>query len=338
MDRNALLAGGAIGIVAIALVTALVVPGVLADPTDDGPVRPGRISVSEVSIAAGEATGETATLDIETRIDHAGNPTHNVTVLVRAIDAESGLRTTTERVSVGNLTRDGEVSAGANLTVPREGGYDIDVILYRNTERVDTTQQRIRGVEAIKPPYLRTNTEFTESEALPPVSFSIIEADDEQTTLDVGATLTNTGDTPTDDLSVRFVLRQAESNIVASQTTVDVGEVRPGRTATVDAPVTVPNDYNYYIDAVLVRDGVVIDTARGAANLNPTRTISVNETTEEVELEVSDFENNGQTDGDDDYQNEEASSRTGTAAPGFGPVVALVALCMSVLAIRRWNQ
>ncbi|MFC7202289.1 PGF-CTERM sorting domain-containing protein [Haloferax namakaokahaiae] len=337
MDRNALLAGGAIGIVAIALVTALVVPGVLADPTDDGPVRPGRISVSEVTIAAGAATGETATLDIETRIEHGGNPTDNVSVLVRAIDEESGLRMATEQVSVGNLTRDGEVTAGTNLTVPREGGYDIDVILYRNAERVDTAQQRIRGVEAIKPPYLRTNTEFTESEALPPVSFSIAEAGDNRSTLDVGATLTNTGDTPTDDLSVRFVLRQAESNIVASQSTVDVGEVGPGRTATVETPVTVPNDYNYYIDAVLVRDGVVIDTARGAANLNPTRTISVNETTEEVELEVSDFEDSDTTSGDDDYRTEE-SGATQTGTPGFGPVVALVALCASVLALRRWRQ
>ena len=34
--------------------------------------------------------------------------------------------------------------------------------------------------------------------------------------------------------------------------------------------------------AVLLRDGVVIDTARGAANLNPTRTISVNQTREEL--------------------------------------------------------
>ncbi len=45
-----------------------------------------------------------------------------------------------------------------------------------------------------------------------------------------------------------------------------------------DASASVPNDYNYYIDAVLLRDGVVIDTARGAANLNPTERLRENVT------------------------------------------------------------
>ncbi|KAB1187885.1 MULTISPECIES: PGF-CTERM sorting domain-containing protein [Haloferax] len=335
MDRNALLAGGAVGVLIVAAVSAVLVPGVLADPTDDGPVRPGPVDVADVSIAAGPATGETVTLGIETRIDHRRNPTQNVSVLVRAIDAESGLVTTTERVDVGTLTRDGEATATANLTVPREGGYDIEVVLYRDAERVDEARKSIRGVSAIKPPYLQSTTSFTESESLPPVSFSIADAGENRTTLDLTATLVNTGDQPAEDLSVTFVLRQAESNIVASRTTVDAGTIQAGRTESVDATATVPNEYNYYIDVVLLRDGVVIDSARGAANLNPTRTISVNETTEEVELRVEDFE-------DDRERTPEASdyepTRTESSAPGFGAVVALVALCATAFVARRWSQ
>ncbi|KAB1193658.1 PGF-CTERM sorting domain-containing protein [Haloferax sp. MBLA0076] len=335
MDRNALLAGGAVGVLLVAAVTAVLVPGVLADPTDEGPVRPGPVDVADVSISAGPATGETVTLGIETRIDHRRNPTHNVSVLVRAIDAESGLLTTTERVDVGTLTRDGEATATANLTVPREGGYDIEVLLFREAERVDQTEKSIRGVSAIKPPYLRSTTSFTKSEALPPVSFSIAEAGEDRTTLDLTATLTNSGDDPAEDLSVTFVLRQAESNIVASRTTVDAGTIRAGRTESVDATATVPNDYNYYIDVVLLRDGVVIDSARGAANLDPTRTISVNETTEDVELRVDDFEGGGaSTPEETDYE----ATRTESAAPGFGVVVALVALLATAFVTRRWRR
>ncbi|AFK20236.1 PGF-CTERM sorting domain-containing protein [Haloferax mediterranei ATCC 33500] len=336
MDRNALLASGAVGVVVIALAAAIVVPGVLADPTDEGPVRPGPVDVADVSIAAGPATGETATLEIETRIDHRRNPTQNVSVLVRAVDAESGLLTTTKQVDVGTISRDGEKTVSTNLTVPREGGYDIEVILYRNAERVDEARKSVRGVSAIKPPYLQSTTSFTDSEALPPVSFSIADAGEDQTTLDLSATLANTGDDPAEDLSVMFVLRQAESNIVASRTTVDAGAIRAGRTETVSATTTVPNDYNYYIDAVLLRDGVVIDTARGAANLNPTRTISVNQTTEEVELRVEDFENGG--DGGAPDEREYAATETESAAPGFGAVVALVALLASALIARRRSQ
>ena len=335
MDRNALLAGGAVGVVIVAAVTAVLVPGVLADPTDEGPIRPGPVDVTDVSIAAGPATGETVTLEIQSRIDHRGNPTRNVSVVVRAVDAESGLLATTERVPVGNITRDGETTATTNLSVPREGGYDIEVILYRDAERVDQAQRSVRGVSAIKPPYLQSTTSFTESEALPPVSFAIGDAGENRTTLDLTASLTNTGDEPAEDLSVTFVLRQAESNIVASRTTVDAGTIRAGRTESVDATATVPSGYNYYIDAILQRDGVVIDTARGAANLNPTRTISVNETTEDVELRVEDFEDDGGSAGADD---EPERTETESAAPGFGVVVALVALLATVFVTRRWRQ
>ncbi|WP_411964093.1 PGF-CTERM sorting domain-containing protein [Haloferax sp. YSMS24] len=335
MERNALLVGGAVAVVVVAAVTAVLVPGVLADPTDEGPIRPGPVDVTDVSIAAGPATGETVTLEIQSRIDHRGNPTQNVSVLVRAIDAESGLLATTQRVPVGNVTRDGETTATTNLTVPREGGYDIEVVLYRDAERVDQARRSVRGVSAIKPPYLQSTTSFTETEALPPVSFSIEDAGENRTTLDLTATLTNTGDEPADDLSVTFVLRQAESNIVASRTTVDAGTIRAGRTESVDAAATVPDGYNYYIDAVLQRDGVVIDTARGAANLNPTRTISVNETTEDVELRVEDFEDDGGSVGADE---EPERTRTESAAPGFGVVVALVALLATAFVARRWRQ
>ncbi|ELZ78327.1 hypothetical protein C455_11608 [Haloferax larsenii JCM 13917] len=335
MEKNALLAGGAVVVVVAAVATALLVPGVLADPTDEGPVRPGPVDVADVSIAAGPATGETVTLAVETRIDHRGNPTNNVSVLVRAVDAESGLLTTTERIPVGNVSRDGEVTAGTNVTVPREGGYDVEVVLYRDAERVDERRKSVRGVSAIKPPYLHSTTSFTESEALPPVSFSITDAGEDRTTMNLMATLTNTGDDPAENLEVTFVLRQAESNIVASRTTVDAGAIQAGRTETVEASATVPNDYNYYIDAVLLRDGVVIDTARGAANLNPTRTISVNQTTEDVELRVEDFE-----DDDDGARptNQPEATYTETSQPGFGALAALVALVASALVARRWTK
>jgi PGF-CTERM protein len=96
--------------------------------------------------------------------------------------------------------------------------------------------------------------------------------------------------------------------------------------------VTVPDGYNYYLDAVLRKDGVVVDTARSAANLDPTRTVSTDETEESVEFAVSDFES-------DRGRNEAPTDETGASVqtPGFGPVAALVALLVAALGVRRWS-
>jgi PGF-CTERM protein len=83
----------------------------------------------------------------------------------------------------------------------------------------------------------------------------------------------------------------------------------------------------------LWRDGVVLESTRAAANLDPQETISVNETRREVEFEAGDFET-GDGSGGRPPRETEAGAQD---QPGFGVGVALVALCGSLLAVRRWS-
>jgi PGF-CTERM protein len=334
MPRDRTLAAGAVGLVAVALLVAAAVPGVLADPADDGPTRPGPVRIAETSIAPGTVSGQTTVLHVQTRLDHRGNPTPNVTVRFRATDAESGFVAATETVDVGTLEDDGETLVQTNLTVEREGGYRIEATVFQDGDRVGAGGKTVSGLEALTPEYARTTVGFTDSEALPPVSFSVGSVEGNRTTLDLAATLTNRGDDPSEDLRVTVVLRQADSNIVAARSEAQVGTIQPGRTETVETQVSVPSEYNYYVDAVLWKDGVVVDTARSAANLDPTERISVNETEREVELRVEDFS------GDDERPRPEGTeARTvSTSAPGFGVGVAAAAVLSLALLARRWDR
>jgi PGF-CTERM protein len=334
MNRETSLVAAATGLVAVALLAAAALPGVLADPGDEGPTRPGPVDVAEVAIAPGDVGGRTATLQVEARLRHDGPPAENVTVRFRAVDAESGLVETTETVDVGTVSDEGEFPVRANLTVRREGGYRIETVVYRDGRRIETGARELRNLQALTPEYARSDVGFTRSEVLPPVSFQVVETGEERATLRVSASLTNRGDDPSGDLRVEMILRQADSNIVAARESVPVGTIRPGRTAEATANVTVPASYNYYVDVVLWKDDVLVDSARGAANLDPTETIRVNETRREVELEVSDFESRrgGGT-------STPAPERAGTvsSAPGFGVGVAVVALLAVALLTRRWS-
>jgi PGF-CTERM protein len=338
MRRETALAAGAAGVVLIAVVAAVLAPGALADPSEERPVRPGPVDIAGMEISAGDVTGDTVVLNVETRLSHRGPPARNVTVRVQAVDAESGLVETTRTATVGDLTEEREVSVPTNLSVRREGGYRIRATVYRDGQRVDSGARELRGLDALQPPYARSAVQFAEADALPPVSFSVAETSGNRTTLALQMALTNTGDEQPEDLRVTVTLRQADSNIVADRTSVPVGSIRPGRTETVETQLTVPTGYNYYIDAVLWKDGVVIDSARGAANLDPTETISVNETQRDVELRVSDFTRGDEADGDRPVPEETAAGAAGGSAPGFGVGVALVALVATALLARRKSQ
>ncbi|MFB6194726.1 MAG: PGF-CTERM sorting domain-containing protein [Haloplanus sp.] len=339
MRRERTLAAAAAVVATVAVVTAALVPGAIADPTDEGPVRPGPVELVELPISQTEVTGATVTLRVKARLAHRGNPTPNVTVRFRAVDADSGLVATTRTVEVGDVTGDKEVTATTNLTVEREGGYRIEAVVYGAGERMSTGTRTVSNLGALTPPYARSPVRFTDRTALPPVSVSVAAVRDGRATLNVSASLINGGNEPVGDLRVTVVLRQAESNLVAARRTVDVGRIRPGRVAGPSVTVTVPNGYNYYVDARLVRDGVVIDTARGVANLDPQRTISANRTTEDVDLDVSDFTPEGGK-GAPERPRATDGPVTGGAGPGFGAPAALAGLlALATLALAgRWKR
>jgi PGF-CTERM protein len=106
----------------------------------------------------------------------------------------------------------------------------------------------------------------------------------------------------------------------------------------VTTTVEVPANYNYYVDAALWSDDVLIDETQGVANLNPRETISANQTTEEVEFAVEDFtreEGGDDAGGDGADAPDRGADGAGDSTPGFGPLVALVALVAAALVTRR---
>lgn len=331
MRFEALLASVAIVALLGTVAAATLVAGFVADPAPDEP--PARLDVAETTLAAGDVTGETATLDVTTYVRHRGGPAENVTVVVRATDAESGLVADTTTRELGTVSDDGEREVSLSVTVPREGGYEVSTILYVDGQRVDTATASVSGVGALEPPRTRTSVSFHQFPDRPSVEYRIVSTDGDRVTLEVTSYLTNGGDDPESGLRLVVTARHADAYVVADRTETTVGTVEPGVTATSSVQVTVPDDNNYYLDATLWRDGVVLESTRAAANLDPEETISVNETRREVAFEAGDFET-----GDGGRPPRPTGTPSGVEGqPGLGVGVALVALLASLVAGRRWS-
>lgn len=330
MQPERSLLAGAAAVAVLALVGALVLPGALAAPSEEVR-RPGPVRIAEVAVQPGEVSGGTAELALQAQVDHRGNPAPNVTVRFRAVDAESGFVATEQTVSLGTLDDDGWQAVNATLSVAREGGYVVEATVFQDDRPVDSVRKRLSGLGALTPEYARTTIGFSDAGSLPTVGVSVVESGDGRTTLEIASRLTNEGDDASDDLQLVVIMTQAESNLEADTTSVDVGTIRPGRTTAVDAEVQVPSDYNYYVHVALYKDGVLVDSARGVANLDPTETISADVTEKEVEFNVSDFER--------DRRRDDSRGAYGTATPvstpGLGVGAAMLALLAAVALLRR---
>lgn len=330
--------GGLVVVVVAMTVGAAVVPGVLAEPRDD--VRPSYFDIlqDEGSIQAADVSGSTATLQIETRVRHDGGTAENVTVVVRAVDSQTGLLEAREETSLGRIEGEKEVPVTTNLTVEREGGYRIETFVYEDGIGKASQRGTVSGVGSLTPEYARSPVTFHDFRStgsdLRSINLKIEDVQDDRATLNVSTYLKNEGDVSAGDVTLVLSARQAESNVIADETRVTVGSIRPGRTATTSAELTVPDEYNYWLDAILLKDGVVVDTASEPANLDPQRTLERDERQTEVGFQSGDFT----ADERDDDIDQPTEEPTGDSGPGFGPAIALVGLVGAALLAARRTQ
>lgn len=337
MQRESLLPVAAVVVLVVTATATAAVPDAI-DPPSDRTERPGFVDLRETTVATQEVTGSTLTLTLTSFLVHERGDVENVTVVYRAVDSDTGFVETVERVDVGDLADDGEHEVPANVTVEREGAYRLHTLVYVDGERVQSGYTDVRGVDTLTPEYARTPVAFHQFERteLPAVEYRIQTVQDNRTTMEITTHLTNQGSTGSDDLRLVVKARQADSNIVADSTELDVGQIAPGRTATPTATLEVPADYNYYLDAVLWKDGVIVGSTRSVANLDPTETLNANQTTREVGLQVGDFEETGES--GEPVAREEQTRTVEEETPGFTPIAGLVGLLGAALLARRWRR
>ena len=339
MRREALLAGAAGAVVVVLATVAVLAPGIAATPSDDR-VRPSNTDVRDTAFTTERVGGETVTLNVTTLLEHRGGPASNVTVAYRMVDADTGLVVDRATRSLDDVQGDREVATSATLRVERGGDYELHTFLYTDGRRVDTARSRIRGTENLAPDYAESSVgfhQFAGARNIPAVQYGIETVRGDDARVSVTAYLTNGGDEPAGNLELQLVARQADSNIVADSERVEVGDVRPGRSVTPSAELVVPDNYTYYLDAVLWKDGVIVGSTRAVADLNPRRQAGPNTT--EVDLDSGEF--GAETDEprarDTSRDEPEATAVESGGQPGFGVGVAIAAGVAAVLLTRRWS-
>lgn len=326
------LAVAAVGVIVVAAAVAVGVSLTAEEPTTEGDVR-----VAETDVALGEVTGETVELDTVVRLAHRGGMTENVSVVVRATRTDTGLLAAEETYDVGEVEGDGETEVRVPVVVEREGDYGFDVIVYAGDERVTTGSKSVSGVGTVQPDYATSELGFHSFPLQPAVEFSVSSAAGETVELSTVSFLTNEGD-DREDATLVVKARQADSGIVAAEEEVDVS-VAAGSTERPSVDLTVPEDYDYYLDATLWQDDNIVATHRSAANLDPEERIEANETVRETGLEVEDFADPRDEELAELRQQLEEDVDDEDDAPedmsGFGAVAALVALVAFTLARRK---
>jgi hypothetical protein len=330
MQREWLVAGALVVVVVAAVLAVVLFPGALADRTEPQPDAD--LQVEEIYISADNVGGERLDLATDVRLAHTDGVSENVTVGLRAIGLDSGLVEDSATVGVGTVEADRELSADERLRVERGGSYRVEAVVYRNGVREATGSKTVEGTEALTPGYPDNPVEFHRFARfdLPEIDYQIAETDGDSATLDVTTYLTNSGETTAEDLTLLVKARQVESGIVASEQEVDLASVGPSQTAQPGVELTVPSQYNYYLDAILWKNDVIVETTRAGASLDPTERVPANESERDVALEIGDFESDDPPRDDNDDTAGDPGTADGDGA-GLGVGIAVLAVLAGIV-------
>jgi len=348
MRRETTLALCILGLVAVMFVVAAVAPGATGESKSKAETREqsSLLRFTEATVTPERIGGETVTLTIDTHLRHRGGTSEDVGVVLRAANANTGLVANRTELSVDDVKEERDLVVSGNITLERDSDYDIEALVYENGTRVATGRTTLKGLDTLEPDYAKSPLGFRRFPAadLPAVEYSVGSAGDEAT-LDVSAYVTNRGDGTAGNVELELIARQTDSRIVADRERVDVDQVAPGRTTTPSTTLTVPDGYNYYLDAMLWRDGVIVDTVREAATLAPNGSAPETNDSADAEdsVELGDFETEqeqpeGAPDGERGRPGDAGDAPDGDGSggqPGFGPLAALAALAVATLGATR---
>ena len=353
MNREVTLMVAAV-VVVVAALTTLALSGAVADPgepeTEAAIDDAGAASLLEVTFAADEVSGETATLSVDTHLEHAGEPVENVTVEHRIEDTDSDLVVEETVREVGTLDGESEMTVTDAIDVPRDGTHQVQTTLKTDGTRSETVTHRLSGVDSLTPAYADTGLEFHRYTGaladVPAIQYSVESTSDDRVELEAESYLTNAGDEHAEDLELELIVRQADSNIIADSATVELDDVEPGDTIAPSADLEVPDEYAYHLDGILWLDGTIVATDRASADLRPNATdgdeLDADEfgddeadefETVEEDAEVHDDE--AEDAADSHVVDDEEAEDHGDGTPGFGLAVAAAALLAAIAFARR---
>jgi hypothetical protein len=286
---------------------------------------PSTLSIREVDVKPVEITSARIEVNVTAYINHAGSKTQNATMLIRAINSDTRLLETQVFTPFPETESDVEktLSVSTNLNVERNGGYELNILLFDNGSIRDSGTVNIQGLNAMTPESKRSGVTLNN------IDFTIGGVSAGKVSIKSDIYLENKGPDVSDNLKLIVKAREANSNLIADKI---INET----TAVKTVQLVVPDEYNYMVVVELWRGETLINTWEKPVLLAPTKNVPKESVEKKLNLEVSKFVREGGIPGV--MQTPVPEGFAGTPKePGFEVMGGIVAI-LSVIVLKRRSK
>jgi hypothetical protein len=246
---------------------------------------PSTLSIREVDVKPVEVTSSRIEVNVTAYINHAGSKTRNATMLIRAINSDTKLLETQVFTPIPETESEIEktLSVSTSLKVERNGGYELNILLFDNGSIRDSGTVNIQGLNAMTPESKRSGVTLNN------IDFTVGGVSAGKVSIKSDIYLENKGPDVSDNLKLIVKAREANSNLIADKTNAETGTIMNETTAVKTVQLVVPDEYNYMVVVELWRGETLINTWEKPVLLAPTKTVPKESVEKKMNLEVSKF-------------------------------------------------
>lgn len=289
-----------------------------------GCLKEGKLTVSGMDVAAERVTSASVFLNVTTNVEnYQGGDSRNISLLLKALNTESGLLQTQARRHIGTIKRGQTAMVDQAIVLPRKGSYRLEAILFEGSVKIAKGERTIRNLELLPAEVKSVGIE------IPEIDFTVRNASGGRVLIQSDIMFTNEGADPSAEYDVLVKAKEMDAGLIAEKRWIRIGRIPPESTVVRSVNLTVPDQYNYLVQVELWSNETVVKRGEGRVLLRPGVRLAEGERVETKTIKTSDF------------VLEAAPAKAperGMLAPGFEAVLALLSLAALILARRQHGR
>jgi len=252
-------------------------------------VPPSNLNIRDVDVKPVVVTSSQIVVNVTAYINHAGAKTQNATMLIRAISSDTKLLQTQVSAPIPEIESEMEktLAISTNLNLERNGGYDLNILLFDNGSIMDSGSVSISGLNALTPMSKLSGVTLSN------IDFTVSNVSTGKVSIKSDIYLENKGPQASENLKVTVKAREATSNLLADKTGTETGIIVNETTAVKSVVLTVPEGYNYMVVVELWKGDTLINSWEKPVLLAPTKTVPKESVEKQTNIEVSKFVREG---------------------------------------------
>ncbi|KAF5047248.1 hypothetical protein DSECCO2_462400 [anaerobic digester metagenome] len=291
--------------------------------TAAGCLKEGTAGVTGITVEPMNVTAGEVVLNVSTTVQHWSGPGLGAGVLrVEVIDDETGLRVHERSQEYGPVRPGESVVVPCELTLPRRGSYRVRASLVGGGLQGAGGEVTVRSLERLPPDTARTPVTITD------MDFLVRGVTNGRALIEAEVQLTNQGTGPNPDLTVEVKAREVSARLLADRQWTTVGAVRPGSTVTRNVTLSVPDQHNYEVEAVLWSGDVIVERGSRSVNLAPNATVTGEQEFTVRRIDTGEFVT---------AREAPVMVPTPTRTPGFDLAASIVGFAFALFGWRRYH-